>query len=64
MMYQKPEALNLTNNSLHNEYLQVKLLGQKGLLWHIAAPKATRMNEVVMEKRERQKSKMFFVSLM
>ena len=25
MVYQKPEALNLTNNTLHNEHLKVKL---------------------------------------
>lgn len=27
MVYQKPEAMNLTKNTLHNERLQVKLLG-------------------------------------
>ena len=32
MVYQKPEALNLTNDILHNEHLQVKLYGQKSRL--------------------------------
>lgn len=33
MVYQKPGAFNLTNNLLHNEYLQVKLFGQKGVVY-------------------------------
>lgn len=32
MMYQKPEALKLTNNTLNNEHLQVKLYGQNDML--------------------------------
>lgn len=32
MPYQKPEALNLTNDSLHSKHLQVKLFGQGGLV--------------------------------
>lgn len=31
-MYQKPATLNLTNSTLPNERLQVKLFKQKGLL--------------------------------
>lgn len=32
MLYQKPEIWNLTSHKLHNESLQIKLCGQKGLL--------------------------------
>lgn len=42
----KPEALNLTKNSLHNEHLQAKLFGQRG----IAASSSTKMNEEELEK--------------
>lgn len=50
----KPEALNRTNNSLHNEYLQAMLFVQKGICcmkYH--SPNATRINEDVMESQER-----------
>lgn len=51
----KPEALNLANNPLNNEYLQVKLFGQKDTLHdtYTAAPSATRTSKEVMEKCER-----------
>ncbi|KAL6052566.1 hypothetical protein STEG23_025316 [Scotinomys teguina] len=32
MMYQKSEALNLTNKTLHKEHLHIKLFAQAGLL--------------------------------
>ena len=35
MVYQKPEALSMTNNTLHNEYLHVTLSEPKGILRHI-----------------------------
>lgn len=30
MVYQKPKALNLPKNTLHNKYLQVQLFRQQG----------------------------------
>lgn len=32
MLYQEPKIWNLTSHTLHNESLQIKLCGQKGLL--------------------------------
>lgn len=47
MVYQKPEALILTNSKLHNEHLQVKLFGQKGIYTacYTAVHNAAKINE-------------------
>lgn len=49
MVYQKLEALNQTNNSLHNEHFQVKLFGQKA--WYTAAPSVTETNKEAIERQ-------------
>lgn len=49
MMYQRSEALNLTNSTLHNEHLQGKAVWTKEYpAWHTAAPNVTKTNEEMM----------------
>lgn len=50
MVYQKPEALILTNTTLQNEHLQVKLFGQRGVYTacYTAVHNATKNNEEAM----------------
>lgn len=40
-----------------NEHLKVKLIEQKYIVWHIATPNATKMNKEVLERQERQRTK-------
>lgn len=54
---QWPEALNQTNNTLHNGHLQRKQFGLKGLLHDTAVPSATKTNEEAVE-RQRRRSEM------
>lgn len=61
-MYEQSEVLSLTNNTLHNEHLKVKLFGPKGLLHDMPAPSATEKNEEMMERQERQKSEVVLLA--
>lgn len=54
----KARALNMINYSLHNEHLKVRMYGQKGTYCMVVkAPSTTNMNEKVMQRWGRWKSK-------
>ena len=61
-LYQKPEALNQTKDSLQWAVVS-QVDGTKGYtIWHTEVSSAIRIDEEVMERQERRKSRDIFVS--